>query len=172
MYEKSAFVFWTTLGLYLLTLFTVSYVGVYLTYVAIPFISLSGLVMLISKPSRKNQARIDKAKVVAKESSHSLSSSADKFGRSMEEFGNKTLVSSIQWKLERQRCKPMEERIERKKARISEVMSKVRLSEISYEEYQSQSNELKDDIKTLEKHLDLLRRQCKVEAEIQPEEYN
>ena len=172
MYEKAAFVFWTTLGLYLLTLFTVSYVGVYLTYVAIPFISLSGLVVLIAKPSKKNQARIDKAKMVAKESSQALSSSADKFGKSMEELGNQALVSSIQWKLERERCKPIEEKIEKKGARISELMSKARLSEISYEEYQSQSNELKDDIKTLEKHLDLLRRQCKMEAEIQAEEYN
>lgn len=50
MYKGFAFVFWITLGLYLVTLFTVPYVGVYLTYVAVPVIILSGLVMKFSKP--------------------------------------------------------------------------------------------------------------------------
>lgn len=172
MYKKAAFVFWTTLGLYLITLFTVSYVGVYLTYVAIPLISLSGLVMLIAKPSKKSQTKIDTDKNVALETSQVIASSADKFGKSMEELSNQALISSIQWKLERKRCKPIEEKVEKKKAKESEAMSKVRLSEISYEEYQRQSNELKDDIKTLESHLDLLRRQCRRDAEMQAEEYS
>lgn len=172
MYEKAAFVFWTTLGLYLLTLFTVSYVGVYLTYVAIPFIAISGLVMVIAKPSKASQAKLDNAKIIAHETSQIISIGADKLGKSMENLGNQALVSSIQWKLERERCKPIEEKIEKKKAKISEAMSKARLSEISYEACQSQSNELKDDIKTLESHLDSLRRQCRREAEIQAEEYN
>ncbi len=66
MYEKAAFVFWTTLGLYLLTLFAVSYVGVYLTYVAIPIIVLSGLVMLISKPKKQTLDGVRKVKGAAK----------------------------------------------------------------------------------------------------------
>ena len=53
MYKKSAFVFLTTLVLYILTLFTVSYVGVYLTYIAIPLIVISGLIMILSKPKKK-----------------------------------------------------------------------------------------------------------------------
>jgi hypothetical protein len=66
MHEKAAFVFWTTLGLYILTLFTVSYVGVYLTYVAIPIIVLSGLAMLISKPKKQTLDGIRKVKGAAK----------------------------------------------------------------------------------------------------------
>ena len=42
MYSVSKYVFYTTLILYVLTLLTVSYVGVYLTYVAIPVIVVSG----------------------------------------------------------------------------------------------------------------------------------
>ena len=53
MHSKATFIFWMTLILYLTTLLTVSYVGVYLTYIAIPMIVLSGLVMLVTKPSEK-----------------------------------------------------------------------------------------------------------------------
>ena len=45
LYDKSSIIFWWTLILYLITIFTVSYVGVYLTYVAIPVIVISGLIM-------------------------------------------------------------------------------------------------------------------------------
>ncbi len=44
MGETAEFIFWTTLILYLITLFSVPYVGVYLTYVAIPIIIISGLI--------------------------------------------------------------------------------------------------------------------------------
>lgn len=50
MHEKATFVFWTTLILYLITLFSVSYVGVYLTYIAIPLIVVSGLIMKLTAP--------------------------------------------------------------------------------------------------------------------------
>jgi hypothetical protein len=80
MYEKAAFVFWTTLGLYLVTLFTVTYVGVYLTYIAIPFIALSGLVMLIAKPADKTQKYIEESKHIANETMNTISSGLDNFG--------------------------------------------------------------------------------------------
>ncbi|MDD5371875.1 MAG: hypothetical protein PHO62_00430 [Sulfurimonas sp.] len=44
MGEKAEFIFVITLILYLITLFTVPYVGVYLIYVAIPIIVISGLI--------------------------------------------------------------------------------------------------------------------------------
>jgi len=53
MYKAAAFVFWTTLVLYLITLATVSYVGVYFTYVAVPVIITSGLVMKLCSLSSK-----------------------------------------------------------------------------------------------------------------------
>lgn len=55
MYSVSKYVFYTTLILYVLTLLTVSYVGVYLTYVAIPVIVVSGLLMkLLGKRKSKS----------------------------------------------------------------------------------------------------------------------
>ncbi len=44
MADKIEFIFWATLILYIITLFTVPYVGVYLTYVAIPVIVITGLI--------------------------------------------------------------------------------------------------------------------------------
>jgi len=61
MYKGFAFVFWTTLSLYLVTLFTVPYVGVYLTYVAVPVIVLSGLVMKFSKPRSEQPGAFENA---------------------------------------------------------------------------------------------------------------
>lgn len=66
MYEKASFVFWTTLILYLITLFTVSYVGVYLTYIAIPLIVVSGLIMKFSKPNQQSQEIINTTKSTLK----------------------------------------------------------------------------------------------------------
>lgn len=67
MHEKAAFVFWITLGLYLLTLFTASYVGVYLTYIAIPIIALSGLLMKLTKPKKETQETYDLLKKEGRE---------------------------------------------------------------------------------------------------------
>lgn len=53
MHDKAEFVFFTTLILYLITLFTVSYVGVYLTYIAIPVIVVSGLIMYWTRPKEE-----------------------------------------------------------------------------------------------------------------------
>lgn len=61
MYKTSAFVFWTTLCLYLVTLMTVSYVGVYLTYVALPVIVISGLVMRLSRPRAAKPGAVENA---------------------------------------------------------------------------------------------------------------
>ena len=61
MYEVAQFIFWITLILYGLTLFFISYVGVYLTYIAIPVIVLSGLIMKFTKPSEKQKSKISTA---------------------------------------------------------------------------------------------------------------
>lgn len=53
MHDKAEFVFVTTLILYLITLFTVSYVGVYLTYVALPVVGISGLIMYWARPKKE-----------------------------------------------------------------------------------------------------------------------
>ncbi len=48
LYEKSSAVFWVTLGIYILIWCTVSYLGVYVTYVAGPLLLISGVIMLLS----------------------------------------------------------------------------------------------------------------------------
>ncbi|MBB1317229.1 hypothetical protein H5123_06215 [Shewanella sp. SR43-4] len=64
MHTKAAFVFWITLTLYIITLFTVSYVGVYLTYVALPVIILSGLIMKFTKPKPEYNEVIGSARAL------------------------------------------------------------------------------------------------------------
>ncbi|PQA83845.1 hypothetical protein C5F52_05115 [Limnohabitans sp. TS-CS-82] len=49
-YKVFSIVFWSTLVLYLITLATVSYVGVYLTYVALPIIVISGMAAYFLEP--------------------------------------------------------------------------------------------------------------------------
>ena len=50
LHEKSKVIFWVTLIVYLLIWVTVSYVGVYVTYVAGPILVLSGVTMWLSAP--------------------------------------------------------------------------------------------------------------------------
>lgn len=50
MHTKVTFIFILTLGLYLITLFTVPYVGVYLTYGAVPVIVITGFISYLTRP--------------------------------------------------------------------------------------------------------------------------
>ncbi len=52
LYDKSFAVFWITLAIYILIWATVSYIGVYVTYVAAPLLLFSGLIMWFSKPKK------------------------------------------------------------------------------------------------------------------------
>ena len=51
LHQKSSAIFWITLVIYILIWATVSYVGVYVTYVAAPLLLISGLIMFFSKPN-------------------------------------------------------------------------------------------------------------------------
>ena len=42
-------IFWFTLIIWIATLFFVSYIGVYLSYIAVPILLISGLVALVTK---------------------------------------------------------------------------------------------------------------------------
>lgn len=57
MHRFSLYVFWGTLSLYLITLFFASYVGVYLTYVAIPVILVFGLILRFTSKHQKKSPR-------------------------------------------------------------------------------------------------------------------
>ncbi len=88
MHAKAAFVFWTTLILYLLTLCTVSYVGVYLTYIAIPIISLSGLIMKCSKPKPEYQEFMNSTKTVLKETGKASSNALEQLNVVLKAMNN------------------------------------------------------------------------------------
>ena len=45
-------IFWFTLIIWIATLFFVSYIGVYLSYIAVPILLISGLVALVIRDSK------------------------------------------------------------------------------------------------------------------------
>ena len=51
IYNKASVIFWITLAIYILIWLTVSYVGVYVTYVAGPVLLVSGAVAWLTSPS-------------------------------------------------------------------------------------------------------------------------
>ncbi len=52
LHKTASVAFWLTLVIYVFTLFMVDYVGVYLTYIAIPTIVVSGVIMYITKSDK------------------------------------------------------------------------------------------------------------------------
>ncbi len=50
LHDKCSAIFWLTLVVYVLTLYFVSYVGVYLTYIAVPTIVITGFIAYITRP--------------------------------------------------------------------------------------------------------------------------
>lgn len=67
MHETAKLLLWVTTILYLVTLMSVKYVGVYLTYFAIPFILLCLLVVICTKPSSENQKNTSKVVATTRE---------------------------------------------------------------------------------------------------------
>jgi len=51
IHGKASVVFWLTLAIYILIWLTVSYVGVYVTYVAGPILVVSGAIAWFTSPS-------------------------------------------------------------------------------------------------------------------------
>lgn len=55
IHRKTKVIFWVTLAIYLLIWLTVSYVGVYVTYVAAPILVVSGVLSWLTLPSSKTE---------------------------------------------------------------------------------------------------------------------
>lgn len=156
MYEKAAFVFWTTLGLYLVTLFTVTYVGVYLTYIAIPFITLSGLVMLIAKPAAKTQQYIDESKRVASNTLSAVQEGINVLDAEAEKQVENTKAKLIEVKKERElkiRSIIMQD-IARKKQKAEEAKKMAKDGRLSYDSYIRLNNSIDEDVVKLSEALD------------------
>lgn len=167
MYKKSAFVFWVTLALYLITLFTVSYVGVYLTYFALPVIVLSGLAMLFAKPSRKNQETIDAKSSTVQDSMKSTIKALEAGVKFTDELSKKALIGSIKLKLEAQRSQETKLEIAKKEVKIKRLISEWQSGSISNETYQLELDTAKKDISTLQSQLIRIKEECIAEAERQ-----
>ena len=69
---KTAVIFWTTLAIYVLICFTVSYVGVYVTYIAGPILLVTGILAWLTKPSSNWGLRANGTKTYAKKLIHCL----------------------------------------------------------------------------------------------------
>jgi hypothetical protein len=59
LHEKSQIIFFLTLFCYIGIWITVSYVGVYVTYVAGPVLVISGLVMVLTRPRDTPVSKIE-----------------------------------------------------------------------------------------------------------------
>ena len=127
MHKASKFVFWITLILYVSTLLTVSYVGVYLTYIAIPTITVSGLIMKLTKPKHKKPPS-ELAKATSdlfNEVSAGLSQvnhSLDKFNKKMELIEKRT--KHLKEQKQQLRHKMIKSDIELKYSKSSEESAK------------------------------------------------
>ncbi|EDM67317.1 hypothetical protein PE36_12762 [Moritella sp. PE36] len=51
LHDKCSVIFWLTLAVYALTLYFVSYVGVFLTYIAVPTIVITGFIAYVTRPN-------------------------------------------------------------------------------------------------------------------------
>jgi hypothetical protein len=88
MHAKATFVFWITLILYLITLFTVTYVGVYLTYIAIPLIVLSGLIMKCTKPKPEYEEIVNNTKSALKKTGKATNSALEALNSFLDEMND------------------------------------------------------------------------------------
>ena len=157
MYNKSRFVFWVTLVLYGITLCTVSSTGVYLTYVAIPIIAISGLIIIITKPKEFSERCGEIVRVVS-EFFNDLSSGIDSMNKSLEMYSEKTDL--INKKTEFLRKK-------RNKLKSEKIMPKIELKYAKNQYEISESNRIlkciDEKINEVDFEIDKIKKQCELE---------
>ena len=139
MHSKAAFVFWTTLILYVLTLFTVTYVGVYLTYIAIPLIVFSGLVMKLTTPKPEYVEAVEQTKEVISETKNMAKSGLESLSELMAEANESLKDSNKINELTKQRTEKL------KKKRHSLELELIPLREQYDEVYENQSPKARKD---------------------------
>lgn len=161
MYKTSRFIFWATLILYIITLCTVSYVGVYLTYVAIPTILISGLLMKITKPKIKKESSSELGKA-ANQFFCEVSNGLDQMNTSLDKFNKKMkLISERTEHLKNQKTllirQKIEPEIELKYAKTSEEKYK----------YTKIVGDIDQEIIKIDNQIDAIKKQCELEIERQ-----
>lgn len=168
MYSKARFVFYAVLSLYLITLFTVSYVGVYLTYIAIPLIVISGLIMRCTKPKPKPATEQQQAVHTAVENALSgVSSTVASFSSSLQRFNAKNEL--------------IQQRTQSHKMKIHELNMKKIEPEVNlkYEEepgkraqYEAEIRTIEGEIEAIELEIESIERACELEIARQSQQPN
>jgi uncharacterized protein YoxC len=165
MYEKSAFVFWTTLVLYCITLVTVSYVGVYLTYFALPVIIISGLFMKFSKPNKKTQEVLDITKSTIKEAGKATNDLLNAGNSALEEFNSKLESYNKKVRLIGERTQDLKEEI--RSLRLERIPHSVSLdyakTKEEKEKYKNLVDSLNAEISILEQRILVIKQECELE---------
>lgn len=155
MYEKSAFVFWLTLVLYIITLSTVSYVGVYLTYIAIPIIVFSGLIMKFAKPKPKTQEVLDTVSLFKKEISQAKNELLDEVNTSLAQYNEKTEL--IRKKTEYLRAKKHHLELQKVEPEIN-LKDERNLSEKNV--LKNATSNIKREIRDCDREINRIKREC------------
>jgi len=162
VYEKASYVFWITLFLYIATLLTVSYVGVYLTYIAIPLIILSGLIMKFSTPSKRSQEIIDVTNSTIIEARNATDNLLNDFSNSLNNYNLKT-------KLINERTRNLKEEVH--KTKLAKAIPEIKLDYAKTLEEKSKYKELVNGfnkkITQLENEIEDIKKECELEVAMQ-----
>lgn len=168
MHEIARFTFWTTLILYVATLVLASYVGVYLSYVAIPLIVLSGLIMKITKPRQPSSPGVLSATT---EVMKATESALDELNSWLTDVNSSLKQYNRKQDLVRQRTAAQREEIG--KLRLQRVEPEVHLkyaeTQEEKEKYIKALQVLDDSIKSVEKQIVEIEKQCELEVARSPE---
>lgn len=160
MHKISNFVFWITLVLYVITLFTVSYVGVYLVYIAIPIIVISGLIMKLTKPKhKKSPSELAKA---TSEIFNEVSTGLNKMNTSLDKFNKKAeLIDERTNHLKEQKVLLQHQKIE------PNIEIKYAKSNEDRANHEKIINEINHQISAIDVQIDEIKKQCELEIEKQ-----
>ncbi len=168
MQKISKFVFWCTLCLYLITLCTVSYVGVYLTYIAIPLLVLSGLVMKYTNPNSKSTKNINFEKSTLTHVGTVMNEALDGVNIVLNDF-NKDLAdyNKINF-LVKDRAKQYKDQVQ--KLKIEKIPLEIKLK---YAKSSDEKNDIDFKIDKLNKEIELneeqiekIRYECELEVKV------
>jgi len=150
MHSKASFVFWLTLALYLVTLFTVTYVGVYLTYIALPLLVISGLIMKCTKPKPEVQKFYDDSKSAATQALLGTSNFLGSVNECLNEFNRNLEIKNKVHELVTERTKAYKAKIQSLK--IEKIHFEIKLNQA---ELGSEKRNLQDKIERIDREIEL-----------------
>jgi chromosome segregation ATPase len=168
MHSTASFIFWLTLGLYLVTLFTVTYVGVYLTYVAIPVLLISGLIMKFSTPKGKHKEAIDSSKKALRQVGKASTEILDKTNSFLGELNTSLETYNKVADLVQTRTASIRKKIQTLKLeRIPfEVQLKYDLPPLEIIVLKNKIKEINTEITSLEQSIEKIKCACELEVKL------